>query len=398
MRETLPLAGITVVEICHSMAGPYAGSILAQLGANVIKVENPGRGDDARAWGPPDWGGTSTIYQSMNRDKSGVALDLKDPRHAAALREYVVEHADVVLQSLRPGAIDKLGFGAQELRALKPSLVYCCLGAFGAVGPLAGKPGYDPLMQARSGLMSVTGDGQTPVRIGTSIVDLGTGMWCAIGILAALQQRNRTGTGCVVDASLFETGLAWMTTHMAGYSASGVVRQPMGSAITEIVPHQAFRTADGHMMVAAGNDSLFTRLATAVGRPQLPSDERFSTNGGRVRNRIELIPLLEAIFSTQTTAHWVDLLDRAGVPVAPLQKVDEVARDPQAAALGIFQQPPGVDDLTLVGLPLSFDGERPPLGRLAPTLGEHNRLVLRDRQSDTQPDTERNDAGSLADH
>jgi crotonobetainyl-CoA:carnitine CoA-transferase CaiB-like acyl-CoA transferase len=236
------------------------------------------------------------------------------------------------------------------------------------------------------------------VRIGTSIVDLGTGMWCAIGILAALQQRNRTGIGCVVDASLFETGLAWMTTHMAGYSASGVVRQPMGSAITEIVPHQAFRTADGHMMVAAGNDSLFTRLATAVGRPELPSDERFSTNGGRVRNRIELIPLLEAIFSTQTTAHWVDLLDRAGVPVAPLQKVDEVARDPQAAALGIFQQPPGVDDLTLVGLPLSFDGERPPLGRLAPTLGEHNRLVLRDRQPDTQPDGERNDAGSLADH
>ncbi|MFL9966371.1 CoA transferase [Paraburkholderia sediminicola] len=381
MEQKLPLDGVTVVEICHSFAGPYAGSILAQLGANVIKVENPGRGDDARAWGPPNWGNTSTSYHAMNRDKSGIALDMKDETEAAALRRFIVEEADVVIQSLRAGAIDPLGFGAAELRALKPSLIYCNLSAFGNVGPLKGKPGYDPLVQARSGLMSVTGNGGDPVRIGTSIVDMGSGMWCAIGILAALNKRNQTGEGTTVDASLFETGLSWMTVHMAGYSASGIVRKPMGSGLVEIVPHQAFTTCDGHVMIAAANDSLFSKLATAIGRADLTTDPLYSTNNARVINRETLIPLLNSILATNTASHWVDVLDAAGVPIAPLQTIDQVAKDPQAEALGIFQKPEGVSDLALTGIPLNFDGQRPALRRLAPDLGQHNELVLGKEES-----------------
>lgn len=378
MTQSLPLAGVKIVEICHSVAGPYGAAILADLGADVIKVENRDQGDYGRGWGPPYWHGTSSLFQTLNRNKRGIAVDLRQPEELNRLRDLILAEADVVVQNLRPGTIDKYGLGGSELVAAKPSLVYCNLGAFGATGPLRESPGYDPLMQAQGGLMSVTGEeGGGPVRVGTSIVDMGAGMWAAIGILAALARRARTGKGCVVDTSLYETAVSWMSIHIAGYLASGEVRGRFGSATAEIVPHQAFAALDGHLMVAAGNDGLFRKLAILLGRPAWADDPRFADNGSRVTNRKLLIPMLEAIFATRSIAAWRQALDAAGVPSAPIQSIDQMVADAQTAALGILQRAPDLD-MTLVGLPLSFDGLRPPYRRSAPRLGEGNAEILGD--------------------
>lgn len=370
--NALPLEGITVVEICHSVAGPYGGMILAGLGAELIKVEKPDDGDHARGWGPPYWHGKSSVFQSLNRDKFGITCDIGDPEQSRALRQLIIDRADVVIQNLRPGAVERYGLSGEALLREKPSLIFCNLGAFGRSGPLKEKPGYDPLMQAFGGLMSVTGEGGLgPVRIGPAVVDMGSGMWAVIGILAALHRRKTTGVGAVVDTSLFETAVAWMTVSVAAYLCSGEVRRPMGSGIAEIVPHQAFHTSDGYIMVAAGNDGLFRRLAKELGREEWVDDPRFSSNDGRVRHRNELISAMESIFAEHPTASWSAWLDEAGVPSAPIHSVEEVIAHPQTQALGIIQQAPDAD-MRLVGLPLSFNGRRPPLRRVAPDLGEHN--------------------------
>lgn len=377
MPSAKPLAGMTVVEIGHSVAAPYAGLILAELGAEVVKVENPDGGDYARNWGPPFWNGAASAFHALNRGKAGVTVDLGDPGQAARLRRLILDRADAVIQNLRAGVMDRHGLGAAELTALKPSLIYCDLGAFGESGPLASKPGYDPLMQAFAGLMSVTGEGggRPPIRVGVSIVDMGAGMWATIGILAALVERARTGRGGSVATSLYETALAWMTVPLAGYQANGEVRTPYGSGAAEIVPYQCFLTRDGWLMIAAGNDNLFRRLCAALGRPELCADPRFRTNSDRVVHRESLIPLLEGIIRARAIAELMLALDAAGIPNAPLQNVAQVSAHPQTAAVGILQEgPPGA--LPTVGVPLSFDGRRVAYTRAAPGLGEHNDTVL----------------------
>src|SRR5690349_12651888 len=374
-NANLPLAGVTVVELCHSVAGPYAGSILADLGADVIKVESPDKGDYARDWGPPFAHGTSTLFHVLNHNKRGLALDLRDRVTAERLIAFILNHADVVLQNMRPGAIDKLGLGAEALRAKKPSLVYCDLGAYGRSGPFKDRPGYDPLMQAHGGIMSITGvEGGEPVRVGCSIVDQGAGMWAAMGILAALNRRHVTGEGCHVATSLFETAIGWMSPHIGGFLSGGAMRRPLGSGVTEIVPHQSFPTADGYIMVAAGNDNLFRALCGAIERVELTKEERFATNSKRVENRRALIPMLEDIFRARPSADWQARLDRAGVPAAPIENVAQVIASKQTEALGILQKAPDLD-MTLTGLPLEFDGVRPPYRFSAPKLGEHNSLL-----------------------
>jgi crotonobetainyl-CoA:carnitine CoA-transferase CaiB-like acyl-CoA transferase len=373
-NANLPLAGVTVVEFCHSVAGPYAGSILADLGADVLKVESPDKGDYARDWGPPFAHGTSTLFHVLNHNKRGLALDLRDRVTTERLTAFILDHADVVLQNMRPGAIDKLGLGAAALRAKKPSLIYCDLGAYGRSGPLKDRPGYDPLMQAHGGIMSITGvEGGEPVRVGCSIVDQGAGMWAAMGILAALNRRHVTGEGCHVSTSLFETAIGWMGAQIGAFLAGGKMRSPMGSGVAEIVPHQAFPTSDGYIMVAAGNDNLFRALCAAL-EHDFAADPRFATNSKRVENRRALIPMLEEIFRTRSIAEWLTRLDAAGVPAAPIENVAQVAASPQTAALGMLQQAPDLD-MTLAGLPLEFDGVRPPYRNSAPTLGEHNDLL-----------------------
>jgi crotonobetainyl-CoA:carnitine CoA-transferase CaiB-like acyl-CoA transferase len=381
LSDGQPLRGITVVEICHSVAGPYGGAILASLGAEVIKVEDPRHGDHARGWGPPYWHGSSCAFQALNRDKRGIVVDLSDREQLRQLTDFIRARVDVVLQNLRPGSIEKTGLGGPALLAEKPSLVYCSIGAFGRGGPLEHRPGYDPLMQAFGGLMSMTGvEGGEPVRVGPAIIDMGSGMWAAIGILAALQQRTVTGRGCIVDTSLYETSLAWTLIQMAGYMATGEIRRPMGSGIAEIVPHQAFRARDGHIMVAAGNDGLFRSLCDVLGHPEWAQDARFATNDGRVRNRVALVSMLEDVFGTRDRAEWAKRLDEGGVPNAPIQNLDQVVAHEQTKALGILQKAPE-RDMTLLGLPLSFDGVRPPYRCSAPAFGEHTAEVLRDATS-----------------
>ena len=268
------------VEIGHSVAAPFGGLILASLGATVLKVEAPGDGDDARTWGPPFWHGSAATFQALNRDKLTATVNLKDPGERDGLRRYVVEKADVVIQNLRPGLIERFGLD-DRLVAEKPRLVYCNMAAFGRTGPLARKPGYDPLMQAFGGLMSVTGEeGRAPVRVGPSIIDMATGMWAVIGILAALRRREMTGEGGVVDTSLLETALAWMTVPAAQYLASGNVPKRIGSEAAMVAPYKAFAAADGYLVVAAGNDRLFARLCGAIGRPELATDPRFFDQRG----------------------------------------------------------------------------------------------------------------------
>jgi crotonobetainyl-CoA:carnitine CoA-transferase CaiB-like acyl-CoA transferase len=375
MSTVEPLKGITVLEIGHSVAGPYAGMILSELGAKVIKLEKPDEGDYARGWGPPFWGDDSAIFHGLNRNKSAITADLADPDQADRVRRLITAEVDVVVHNLRFGALERLGFGADALLGEKPELVYCNIGAFGAQGPLKERPGYDPLMQAFSGLMSILGeDGRPPVRVGVSIIDMASGMWAAIGVLGALHERARTGKGGLVDCSLLETALAWMLNPITSYLCSGDLPKRRGSASPDIVPYQAFQAADSYIMVAAGNNNLFRKLCAAIEHPALASDPRFLTNKDRVVHRAELIALLVDIFRTRPSAHWFDVLEKAGIPNGPIQTVSEVVAHPQVEALNMIQKMPG-DGLRLLGLPLSFDGRRAPLRTTAPRVGQHDELI-----------------------
>jgi crotonobetainyl-CoA:carnitine CoA-transferase CaiB-like acyl-CoA transferase len=385
MSTATPLCGLVVIEIGHSIAAPYAGMILGELGAEVIKVENPRTGDAARGWGPPFTNGAATCFHAVNRAKNSITADLTDPVETERLKALIINRADVVVQNLKFGALDRYGLSAEALLAAKPALVYCNLGAFGAVGPLRERPGYDPLMQAYGGLMSLMGeDGRPPVRVAVSIVDLATGMWAVIGILAALAERGKTGRGGVVDTSLYESALAWMTIPIAAYLVDGKVPTRQGSGVEMIVPYQAFAAADGYLMVAAGNDNLFRRLADVIARPELADDERFRANKDRVVNRAALIAILEDIFASEPVAAWQQRLDRAGIPNGPMQTVDQVVADPQTTALGIIQRLAAQDatqaPLSLVGLPLSFDGVRPPFAKAAPAVDEDTAVLAPSRR------------------
>jgi crotonobetainyl-CoA:carnitine CoA-transferase CaiB-like acyl-CoA transferase len=366
----LPLAGIKVVEIGQNLAGPYAGEVLATLGADVVKVERP-EGDDARGWGPPFWRGTSTIFHTINRNKRSITLDLKDPSAVAWLKDYLAE-ADVLLHNLRPGAMAELGLDAESLCARYPRLVYGALSAFGHKGPRRLQLGYEPLVQAFAGIFSVNGaeDGE-PARVGVPILDMGTGMWLALGCIAALLRRTQTGRGGTVDASLFETALTWLTVAFSNFQVSGQVPVRHRTGSRRLIVFEAFVATDGEIIIAAANDRLFRKLAIALGRPEWAEDERFTTNAQRLAHKDVLLPEIRAIIARQPSEHWVDLLEAAGVPCAPVQDVKHAVAEPQAAALGMIADVPE-SGLSLIGLPLSFDGERPPMRRRAPELGEHN--------------------------
>ena len=280
-----PLAGVKVVELANNIAGPYAGYILAMLGAEVLKIERPEGGDDARAWGPPFWKDTSATFHALNVNKQGVTLDLKAPEQVAWLQDYV-EGCDVLMHNMRPGVLDELGLGAEALRARNPRLVYCSLSAFGPKGPMQRNGGDEPMVQAFSGLFSVNGYPDRPgVRIGTSVLDLGSAVWAALGCIAGLLQREKTGKGCVVDASLYETALGLLTVHFARFQASGILPERHPSGSLAVVLFQAVDTADGQVIVAAANDRLFAKFSTELGHPEWAKDARYKTNADRFANK-----------------------------------------------------------------------------------------------------------------
>jgi len=367
-----PLAGARVVDVTSSLAGPTATQLLAALGADVVKVE-PLSGDHARAWGPPFLEGESAMFLASNAGKRSLAVDLGNERG----REIVLglaDRADVFLQSLRPGAAERRGLDAAALRARNPRLVHCSIGAFGAHGPLSEQPGYDPLIQAASGIMSVTGEsGGPPVRVGVSLVDIGTGVWAALGVLAALFERERTGNGRTLELSLYETALSLLAYQLVGYLGTAFVPGREGSAFPQIAPYQSFPTRDGELMIVAANDKLFGALCVVLGLPELAGDPRFRTNPDRVANRVELVALLEARTRERESAELLAALVAAGVPASPVHDVGEAARQPQTEALGILQS---LGDLVTVAAPLSADGERV-LHRLPPpALGAHTAEIL----------------------
>ncbi|WDI30110.1 CoA transferase [Hyphococcus flavus] len=377
--EGLPLVGVTVVEAGHSVAAPFAGAIFAQLGADVVKVEMPGRGDHTRDWGPPYRDGVAVIYQAFNRDKRSIVVDLSDEEERNGLKSYILEEVDVVIQNLRPGVMEKYGLDSETLCTEKPSLIYCNLSAYGQTGPMRNRPGYDPLMQAFGGIMSVTGEeGRAPVRVGTSIVDMGAGMWSVIGVLSALIARSNSGCGSVVDTSLYETAIGWMTPVFGTFMASGDIPKRLGSAAAQIVPYEVFETADGYLMIAAGSDGLFERLSKVLAKAEWAVDEKYATNGARVVNRHLLVPMIAEIVKTKATSYWEDALNAAQVPNAPLQNAKEVTENEQTKALGIIQTI-GDQECSLIGLPLSFNGMRPAFRKQPPKLGEDTDRVLKFR-------------------
>lgn len=381
---TGPLAGVRVVDVTQSAAGPYCTMILGDLGADVVKVEKPHGGDDARGWAPPYWGTEGCTFLALNRNKRSLPVDLACDAGKSVFTA-LVRGADVLVQNLRAGALDRLGFGYAAVTDQNPRLVYCSITAYGGMGPKGDRPGYDPLMQAYGGLMSLTGEAaplggpaRPPVRVGTSINDMGTGLWAVVAILTALMERERTGRGQLVETSLLETAVSWIPYQIMAYLGSATVPRPQGSGTAMNAPYEAFPTADGHLMVAAGNDALWEKLCTAIGAVDLLADPRFRGNPARVRHRQELAALLARTFRTQRTAHWERVLDDAGVPSSPIRTVDQVVHDEQVEELELVRpvDHPRIDGYREVALPVRWNGVRTATRRVPPALGADTREVL----------------------
>ena len=369
------LAGIRVLELGQNVAAPYASSILADLGAEVIKIEKPG-GEEGRKLGPPFSGADPAWFHQVNRNKKSVVIDIKDPQgHARLLR--MMGAADVFLHNVRPGALERSGLGPDAVRALCPRLIYVDATAFGHAGPLADKPGYELLMQAYGGLMSITGgEDAPPTRAGPSIVDITTGMWIAIGVLAAIVRRNRDGSGCVVNASLYESALALSAIHMVNYSVAGSLPARTANGFAGLAPYGSFQASDGDLIVAAGNDGLFRKLALLLAHPEWIDDPRFSTNVVRVSNKAALNILVGEVLITDTVSTWLSRLELVGVPCAPIRTIPQVLEAQQTQALGIITTSAGDTNMRLVRFPMSFDGHRPDIISEVPVPGANDHEFL----------------------
>jgi len=373
------LAGIRVADFTRVVAGPYATMLLGDLGARIIKVEQPGTGDDTRTWGPPFAGGESTYFLAVNRNKQSICLDLHDPADVATARR-LIQTSDVLIENFRPGFMDRLGLGYDQLRPTQPGLIYCAISGYGQDGPYRDRAGYDVNVQALGGLMGITGtpDGP-PVKTGVALVDVATGLYAFSGILAALYHRERTGVGQRLDVSLLSTQLATLINAASGYLVAGAMPQRQGTAHASIVPYQVFATGDGYLMVAAGNDKLFARLCAVLGHPQWATDPRFVTNADRVQHREPLLAGIAAVLQTGTTAQWEQALEAAGVAVAPVNDMAQVFADPQVVHSGqvVTLPHPTVGDLPLVGPAVTYSATPAIVALPPPLLGQHSVAIHR---------------------
>ncbi|AWV23840.1 CoA-transferase, family III protein [Roseomonas mucosa] len=383
-----PLEGVRVLDLSRVLAGPWASQNLADLGAEVIKIERPGAGDDTRGWGPPyveDAAGqpseVSAYFLSANRGKRSVTVDFTRPEGQEILRRLAAE-SDVVLENYKFGGLRKYGLDHDGLRAVNPRLIYCSITGFGQTGPYRQRTGYDFLLQAMGGLMSVTGEpGGEPMKVGVAITDILTGMYASTAILAALHERGRSGEGQHIDLALFDVQIATLANQALNYLVSGREPRRLGNAHPSIVPYQSFATVDGDIVLAVGNDEQFRRFVTAAGRPDLAEDERFRTNTGRVRNREVLVPLLRDIVAGQTTAQWLAQLEPLGVPCGPVNGVAAAFADPQAQARGmrLEMRHPELGTVPSVASPMRFSRTPIAYEQAPPRLGEHTEAVLRER-------------------
>jgi len=372
------LAGLRVVEVGTSIAAPFGTQILGDLGAEVIKVERLGTGDDTRAWAPPAWGEESIAFLAYNRNKKSLALDYKTDEGKDVLRKLLAS-ADVLVQNLRPGAFAKAGFTAEVLEEINPGLIVCELSGFGAAGPRAKQPAYDPLLQAFSGIVSITGqDGGEPSRVPVSLLDMGTGMWTVISVYEALRRRDQTGKGSWIQLSLLQTAMTWMNAVLMGAVVGNPPPGRLGSGFRGAVPYGAFPTSDGHIFVSCGNDRLYRTFLGAIGAEDLADRDGFRTNPERVANR----EVVNAALGERTVAFTLDemvkLLEEAGVPHSPVQTADRVVKDEQVNAIGMITPlpHPRAEDLKVLNLPMTFDGDYPELRLAPPDLGADTADVL----------------------
>jgi formyl-CoA transferase len=376
-----PLKGIRVIELARILAGPWAGQLLADLGADVIKVERPGAGDDTRHWGPP-WHGegenrVAAYFLSANRGKKSAAIDFAREEGAALVRE-LAGRADVVVENFKVGGLDKFGLDAASLRAANPRLVYASITGFGQDGPYADRAGYDYIIQGMGGLMSITGlpdgvPGGGAMRVGVAVVDLFTGLYTAVAILAALYAREKTGEGAHIDMALFDTQLAMLANQASNALVSGRDPPRQGNTHPNIVPYQPFEAADRQLIIAIGNDRQFARLADLCGHPEWATDERFATNATRVANRAEMVALVGAAIRTRPAVEWFERLEEAGIPAGPINAVSQALADVQAQHRQMVRTIAGAP---LVGSPVRIDGERADSDLPPPALGEHGDEIL----------------------
>ena len=374
-RPPQPLAGIRVLDLSRVLAGPWAGQLLADYGAEVLKVERPECGDDTRTWGPPWWGEGSdrvaAYFVCANRGKRSVAIDLASPQGAQQVRELARE-ADILIENYKVGQLARYGLDAASLQALNPRLIYCSITGYGQTGPLAHKAGYDFAIQAEGGLMSVTGEpGAEPQKVGVAVTDLMTGVYATTAILAALHERQHTGKGRTIDAALFDVQVAMLANQASNQLIGHRTPTRMGNAHPNIVPYQVFPTRDGHMVLAVGNDGQFARFCEVAGHPQVAADERFATNPMRVANRQTLIPLLTGWTLERNTAEWVQQLEGAAVPCSPILDIAQVMAHPQVLARGMKLPAQGDSVPPMVANPMRLDGQRPVADLPPPALNQH---------------------------
>jgi crotonobetainyl-CoA:carnitine CoA-transferase CaiB-like acyl-CoA transferase len=373
-----PLAGIRVLDLTRVLAGPYCTMFLGDLGAEVVKIEQPGVGDDTRGWGPPFAGGESAYFLCTNRNKRSLTVDLKSAEGVSLIRR-LAERADVLIENFRPGALDRMGLGEKEMRAANQKLIYASLSGFGADGPMADIAGYDLIVQAWGGLMSITGTPESgPLKVGVAIIDIVAGLMLGKAIAAALYAREKTGAGQKIDTSLLEAEVATLINAGSNYLVAGQLPKRWGNAHPSIVPYQSFQTADGYLVLGAASESIWKRLGPALGRADVTDDPRFAKNADRVENRRELVAILAEIFLTRTTAEWVAALNRADVPCAPVQTIDQVFAAPQVLHRNMLVEVehPTAGKVKLAGIPVKFS-ETPASVRLPPPLlGQHNEEVL----------------------
>ncbi|MFL9887502.1 CaiB/BaiF CoA-transferase family protein [Paraburkholderia agricolaris] len=385
------LAGLRVLDLSRVLAGPWSGQLLADLGADVVKVERPGAGDDTRAWGPPwlespdtERKGESAYFLCANRNKRSVTLDLGSPEGRALVRRLACE-ADVLLENFKVGGLKQYGLDYASLRELNPRLIYCSITGFGQTGPYANRAGYDFLIQGMGGLMSLTGRadseaGGGPLKVGVALTDILTGLYASVAVLAALKRRDVSGEGQHIDLALLDVQIACLANQASNYLVGGVAPHRMGNAHPNIVPYQDFPTADGYMIIAVGNDGQFANLCKTLGCPQWATDARFATNSQRVRHRSDLVALIRDVTMGQTTDFWVQAMEAVGVPCGPINSLDRVFADPQVQSrnMRIEMEHPHSDQLPLVGNPIRMSESPVQYRHAPPTLGQHTRQVLTD--------------------
>ena len=378
MSNDLPLSGITVIDFSQILAGPFCTMMLADMGADVIKIEKPNGGDDTRRYGPPFINGESAAFLTLNRNKKSMILDLKSEK-GLDIAKSMIAKADVLVHNFRPGVVDRMGLSYSTVSEINPAIVYCTISGFGTTGPYASKAGFDLIAQGMSGLMSINGfPDAPPAKVGVPIADLNTGMFAATGILTAYINRLKTGQGQHVDASLLDSGIAYTLYESATYFATNEIASPLGSAHRMIAPYQAFATKDGYINIGAANQNNWERMCKAIAREELLSDERFSSNAERMINIESLTPIMEKTFGTETTAHWVDILEKAGVPTGPIYQVDQVYSDPHVKTrnMSVKLDHPVAGSIRNIGVPVKLSHTPGSVRTPAPVLGAHTDEAL----------------------